>query len=179
MLYDRIAPPRPTLATSPIDETGEQTAFLKATIGHLSGLLEEVVGLKEAEGFISTVGGALGEDISERYPNGPDAAGPDHIASILVDVKARIKGDFSVVSADDDTIILMARQCPFGDQVIGRPSLCMMTTNVFGRVVADRNGYAHVQIDKSIARGDPGCRVVVSLKLQDVAPNEGLEFFTE
>lgn len=179
MLHDRITPPHTARNTPPTDDSGEQTAFFSAIIGHLSGLLEEVVGLKEAEGFISTVGGALGEDISERYPNGPDATGPDQIASILVDLKVRIKGDFSLVSADEEAIVLIARQCPFGDRVIGRPSLCMMTTNVFGRVVADRNGYAHVQIDKAIARGDPGCRVVVSLKLQDVAPSDGLEFFTE
>lgn len=179
MLHDRAAPLQAPLVTTPVEDTREQTVFFNAIIGHLSGLLEEVIGLKEAEGFISTVGGALGEEMSQRYPAVPDTATPDHIASILVDLKARIKGDFSVISADEEEIVFVARQCPFGEQVVGRPSLCMMTTNVFGRIVADRNGYAHVKIDRSIARGDPGCRVVVALKLQDMAPSDGLEFFTE
>ena len=55
----------------------------------------------------------------------------------------------------------------------------MMTTHVFGRVVADRTGYAHVAIDKSIARGDLGCHVVVTLHLNDAAPPDGVEFFAE
>lgn len=68
---------------------------------------------------------------------------------------------------------------PFDDKVSGRPSLCMMTTNVFGRVVADRNGYAHVNIDTAIARDDDRCHIVVALKLNEAAPTPGVEFIAE
>lgn len=158
-------------------ESLNQTDFFASMIGELSGLLEEVVGLQDAEGFISTVGSNLGQQISRNYPI--DSTKPEQIAAILVDLKTRINGNFSMVSADGDTIVLTASRCPFGNISTNRPSLCMMTTNVFGRIVADRNGYAHVHVDKAISRGDPGCRIVVSLKLDNATPQDGLEFFPE
>jgi hypothetical protein len=48
--------------------------------------------------------------------------------------------------------------------VVGRPSLCMMTSNVFGVLAAESAGYAKVVLEQTIAQGDPGCRVVVYLK---------------
>lgn len=162
-----------------LDATLNQPEFFSSIIGELSGLLENMIGLQDAEGFISTVGGSLGHRISGLYPIGTDSAVPDRLAAVLVDLKTRIKGEFDVVSADADQVVLSAGRCPFGDKVRGRPSLCMMTTHVFGRVVADRNGYAHVAIDQSIARGDAGCHVVVTLKLNDAPPRDGVEFFAE
>lgn len=174
-MYDSKIKP----VTTPLDETLNQPEFFSSIIGELAGLLESMIGLRDAEGFISTVGGNLGHRISGLYPVGPDSAAPDRLAEVLVDLKTRIKGEFEVVSADADQIVLSAGRCPFGDKVKDRPSLCMMTTNVFGRVVADRTGYAHVTIDKAIAQGDAGCRVVVALKLSDAAPTTGVEFFAE
>ncbi|MFQ1702753.1 methanogen output domain 1-containing protein [Loktanella agnita] len=155
----------------------DRTRFFADIIGELSGLLESVTGLKEAEGFISTVGTKLGRSISDGYPTDPAASDPDFLAGILVDLKARINGDFSIVSADKDKIILSNTRCPFGTRVNGRRSLCMMTANVFGRIVADRNGYAHIEIEEAIASGHAGCRVVVSLNLETAPPDSGLEFF--
>jgi len=39
----------------------------------------------------------------------------------------------------------------------------MMTSNVFGRIAADNTGYAAVEIEDAIARGDANCRVIVYL----------------
>ena len=39
-----------------------------------------------------------------------------------------------------------------------------MTSNVFGSIAAQNLGYARVEIEQSIAAGDPGCRVVVHLR---------------
>ena len=174
-MYDTKIKP----ATPSIDDALNQPEFFSSMIGELAGLLENMIGLRDAEGFISTVGGNLGHRISGLYPVGPDSADPDRLAAVLVDLKTRIKGEFAVVSADADQIVLSAGRCPFGDKVKGRPSLCMMTTNVFGRIVADRTGYAHVSIDKAIAQGDAGCRVVVALKLSEETPASGVEFFAE
>ncbi len=70
------------------------------------------------------------------------------------------------------------RACPFGEKVAGRPALCMMTSNVFGVIAAENLGYAKVAIEESIARGDPGCRVVVYLRPTDEAQAAaGREYF--
>ncbi|MEQ9315309.1 MAG: methanogen output domain 1-containing protein, partial [Henriciella sp.] len=75
-------------------------------------------------------------------------------------------------------VVLANRQCPFGAYVEGRPSLCMMTSNVFGTIAASNLGYANVEIEKSIARGHSGCRVVVNF-LQPDTPPRGREYFGE
>lgn len=157
----------------PLDQPG----FFGDVIGELSGLLEDSIGINETEGFISTVGGNLGQKISAKYSNDGATGGADRLAAIMVDLKSRIGGDFKVVTANKYRIVLTNSRCPFGDRVKGRPSLCMMTANVFGRVAADRNGFAHVEIEESIASGHANCRVVVSLSLDENSPDVGFEFF--
>ena len=72
------------------------------------------------------------------------------------------------------------RACPFGDKVVGRPSLCMMTSNVFGSIASDSAGYAKVAIEKAIARGDAGCLVTVYLRPSEpAAAAEGREYVRE
>ena len=144
----------------------DRDRFLRELIRQLAGVLEEVVGLEETRGFISLVGQAIGDQIGEDYRKAlaqPSLA-MSQLGEVLVDLKRRIGGDFFIVEADEAKIVLGNRACPFGDHVIGRPSMCMMTSNVFGSIVATNLGYARVEIQEAIARGDPGCRVVVHLK---------------
>ncbi|HQX48325.1 MAG TPA: methanogen output domain 1-containing protein, partial [Planctomycetaceae bacterium] len=83
-----------------------------------------------------------------------------------------------IIEENDDKIVLGNRACPFGDKVIGRPALCMMTSNVFGSIAADNLGYSKVVIEQAIANGDAGCRVVVYLKPTQEALNvQGREYF--
>lgn len=143
----------------------------------LAGELEETIGLVEASSFVGQVGDELGGAISQRYA---DAMGglpedPGALAAILCDLKSRIGGNFTVESVSETELVLVNSACPFSDRVKGRPSLCMMTTNVFGRIVSDARGYARVNIDKAIATGHPGCRVRV--RLQDDGAGDGFEFF--
>ena len=56
-------------------------------------------------------------------------------------MKRRINGDFYVIEESETHIVLGNRACPFGDKVLGRPSMCMMTSNVFGHVAAENLGY--------------------------------------
>lgn len=167
------------VATAQSAQSLNQPDFFANVLGDLAELLETIIGLQDAEGFISTVGSHIGKEISGLYPADPGSADPDQLGQVLLDLKTRIGGNFEVVSADSTQIIMRAGRCPFGDKVTGRPSLCMMTTNVFGRVVADRNGYAHVTIDKSIARHDSHCHVVVALQIDENAPTSGSEFFAD
>jgi hypothetical protein len=62
--------------------------------------------------------------------------------------------------------------------VLGRPSMCMMTSNVFGSIAANNVGYAKVELQETIAQGHPGCRVVVYLKpTEEAVAAEGREYF--
>ncbi|MBS0123398.1 methanogen output domain 1-containing protein [Thetidibacter halocola] len=150
----------------PATDTLNAACFMSDMITSLSGRIEEMVGLEESSWFIAQVGQDIGRDISRRYRDADGALpdDPEAIGAILCDLKARIGGHFSVVSADADEIRLVASRCPFGEKVRGRASLCMMTTHVFGRIAADACGYSSVRIDEAIALGDPRCSVTVVLR---------------
>jgi predicted ArsR family transcriptional regulator len=154
--------------------------FLRTLIRELSGTLEDVVGVKEASGFISVVGQNVGEQMNQDYRAAfeVERLSRDQVAQVLVDLKRRIQGDFFIIEETDDKIVLGNRACPFGDKVINRPSMCMMTSNVFGNIAAENLGYAKVELQRTIARGDNGCRVVVYLKpTSEAGKAEGREYF--
>ena len=84
----------------------------------------------------------------------------------------------AATAQSDEKIVLGNRVCPFGEKVLDRPSLCMMTSNVFGVITAENLGYAKVAIDQSIARGDAGCRIVVYLQpTEEAQAAQGREYF--
>jgi predicted ArsR family transcriptional regulator len=158
----------------------ERDVFLRNLLRELAGTLQDVVGLEEASGFISVVGQRIGDQINQDYCTALKVPRltREQVAEVLVDLKRRIQGDFYVIEQDDDKIVLGNRACPFAEKVIGRPSLCMMTSNVFGVIAAENLGYAKVVIEKAIARGDPGCRIVVYLKsTPEAEATQGREYF--
>ena len=144
----------------------DRDLFFRSLIRELAGALEDTVGVAEASGFVSIVGQRIGEAINELYLNdlSTDKLDRDEVAEALVDSKRRIGGDFYVIDSNDDRIVLGNRTCPFGDKVLGRSSMCMMTSNVFGSIAADNLGFAKVELRETIAAGNPGCVVVVHLK---------------
>ena len=163
-----------------LDVPLDRDVFLRTLLRELAGTLQDVVGLDEAAGFVSVVGQRIGEHIDAGYREA--LAVPqltrDQVAAVLVDLKRRIQGDFFVIEEGEDKIVLGNRACPFGDKVIDRPALCMMTSNVFGVIAAENLGYARVVIERAIARGDDGCRVVVHLRPErDREAAEGREYF--
>lgn len=157
----------------------ERDLFFRSIIRSLSGSLEDTVGLEEASGYIALVGNEIGEWISEEYRASAGKAHftPHEVARILVDLKRRIGGEFSIVSVDEDRIVFRNSRCPFGDLVKDRPSLCQMTTNVFGRIAADNAGYARIELPKTIAQGHGCCEAIVHLTPADTGAQEGREFF--
>ena len=156
----------------------ERDGFLRTLLRHLSGTLEDVVGLEQTEGFISGVGKQMGAEMSSAYGRAlsVDRLPRERLAEVLVDLKHRIQGDFYVIEETADTLVLGNRCCPFGDKVIGRPSLCMMTTNVFGTLAAEAAGQARVHVEESFAMGHTGCRVVVHLSAEPM-PGPGRTFY--
>jgi predicted ArsR family transcriptional regulator len=153
--------------------------FLRRLLRELTGVLQEVVGVQDASGYVSVVGAAIGEQINREYLRAlnVERLSRTQVADVLVDLKRRIEGDFCVIEADDEKIVLGNRTCPFGALVHDRPSLCMMTSNVFGRIAADNLGYARVELQQTIAQGDPGCRVVVHLRPGPSVDPQAREYF--
>jgi hypothetical protein len=116
--------------------------FLGTLLNHLSGVLQDTIGLEDSRGLISVVGKIMGNEINQEYKNALslDKLPRELVPKVLIDLKARINGDFYVIHEDEDKIIFGNKSCPFGDKVIDRPSLCMMTTNVFGNIASDSTG---------------------------------------
>jgi predicted ArsR family transcriptional regulator len=158
----------------------ERDVFLRTLIRELAGTLQDVVGLDEASGFVSVVGQRMGEQINDSYRQALEVGNlsREEVRDVLVDLKRRIQGDFYVVEESDEKIVLGNRRCPFAEKVEGRPAMCMMTSNVFGVIASENLGYSKISLEKTIAEGDPECRVVVYLKPTEEAEEaEGREYF--
>ena len=154
---------------SAVDIGLERDVFLRTLLRELAGTLETVVGVEEASGYISVVGGVIGEQIDASYRRAlrVDRLSRRQVTQALVGLKRRIQGDFYILEEHDDHLVLGNRACPFGEHVRGRPTLCMMTSNVFGVIAAQNLGYARVAVQEAIANGDPECRVVVRFTMAD------------
>ena len=180
---DERAPSAPRASRSPLrtlDVPLERDLFLRTLLRELAGTLQEVVGLDEASGFVSVVGQNMGRQMDRDYRAalGVPRLARAQVADVLVDLKARIQGDFYVVEQDDEVIVLGNGACPFAEKVVGRPALCMMTSNVFGSIAAENLGYAKVELRETIAMGHPGCRVIVHLRPTAAADAaHGREYF--
>ncbi len=169
------APTKVTEVEIPLERDG----FARSLIRELAGTLEEVVGIEDASGYISVVGTAIGEQIDAAYKDAlaVDRLSREQVAEVLVDLKKRIQGDFFIIEETEDKLVLGNRVCPFGDKVLDRPSLCMMTSNVFGHIAGQNLGYAAVDLEETIAQGHSGCRVVVYLRPNDSIPASAREYF--
>lgn len=154
--------------------------FLRNLIRELAGTLEEVVGLRDASGYLSVVGRKIGEQMNDDYKTALDTSrlSREQVSAVLVDLNRRIQGDFYVIEENDEKIVLGNRVCPFAEKVVGRTSMCMMTSNVFGVIVAENLGYARVVLNETIARGNSGCVVTVYLRQsEEPGPPAGREYF--
>ena len=163
-----------------IDVPLERDVFLRELIRELAGTLQEVVGVKQASGFVSVVGQRIGDKINEHYKAALEVSqlNREQVTAVLVDLKRRIQGDFYIIEETDDKLVFGNRACPFREKVEGRPAMCMMTSNVFGAIAAENLGYAKVELQQTIANGDPECRVVLYLKpTAESASVDGREYF--
>jgi len=142
-------------------------SFLKALTVEVANSVESEHGPAVAEQTVATVGATVGRQMETAYRVQRDLRGElttEQVADLYVGLKSAIGGTFEVVGIDDDKIVLENDDCPFGDAVKEAPSLCRMTSSVFGGIAA-RNG-AHdvaVHLEERIAVGDPQCRVIVYL----------------
>ena len=158
----------------------ERDGFFRDILRHLTGTLQDVVGQEEASGFVSVVGQRIGDELNAHYKSALqlNQLNREQVAAVLVSLKQKISGNFQVVSQSDEKIVLQSSSCPFGDKVIGRPSLCMMTSNVFGVIASENLGYAKVELSETIATGSEGCTVVLYLQQNQESNNaSGIDYF--
>src|SRR5262245_66524683 len=86
----------------------ERDVFMRSLLRELAGTLQEVVGLDEANGFVSVVGQRIGDELNESYRLGlgvPQLS-REQVAAALVDLQRRIGGDFYVLDQDYDKDVL-------------------------------------------------------------------------
>lgn len=141
-------------------------SFLRALVVEQCRTVEEVSGPGAAQEIVAHVGATVGGQMEAEYRAAHGITGPldnEQIADCYVRLKAAIGGGFFVIEVSDDHIVLGNTRCPFGDAVTQAPSLCRMTSSVFGGIAARNHGHAVVQLEERIAVGDPGCRVTVAL----------------
>lgn len=163
-------------AVIPFDDVN----FTRRLLLELTDVLQGVIGYQEARGFIAVVGARMGDALNDAYRRaaGRPVLTQEDVADALIDLKRRIGGDFYIMERNDEEIVLGNRRCPFGAAVEGRPALCMMTSNVFGRIAAENLGYAKVVVEEAFATGDKRCVVRVMLEAsqrREGAP--GREYF--
>jgi anti-sigma regulatory factor (Ser/Thr protein kinase) len=166
-------PPETSVPSLPTPEEASaaglfgRESFLRALVVQLSQALELEHGPASAERAVAQVGIDVGARIEEEFRRARELVGelsPEQMAELFVALKGAIEGDFYVIEATDERIVLGNRRCPFGDVVKRAPSLCRMTSSVFGGIAARNRGRSAVQLEERIAVGDPGCRVIVCLK---------------
>lgn len=148
------------------DGTFGKQSFLRALVVELSQSVDLGQGPDAAEAAVAQVGTNVGGRMEEAYRRARDLVGrldADQMADLYVRLKKAIDGDFYVIEADSERIVLGNRACPFGEVVKRSPALCRMTSSVFGGIAARNTGAALVQLEERIAVGDPECRVVVWL----------------
>jgi hypothetical protein len=169
--HDR--PRRSTTALPTLDEAQPEggfgrESFLRALVVQLAQTLEFDHGPDAAESAVAQVGTDVGGRMEEEFRLAERVVGrmtPDQMAHCYTRLKHAIGGGFYVIEATEEQIVLGNTRCPFGEVVQRAPSLCRMTSSVFGGIAA-RNSDAPVTVllEERIAVGDPGCRVVVRLR---------------
>jgi|GEM_PF-1135551 len=168
-------PPRHTVGALPLaeesapDGTFGKESFLRALVVQLARTVEFQHGPDAAEAAVAQVGTDVGGRMEEEFRRAEEVVGrltPQQVGECYVRLKHAIDGGFRVEHADEDKVVLSNDRCPFGAVVSAAPSLCRMTSSVFGGIAArsSPDGTAAVLLEERIAMGDPGCRVTVYLR---------------
>lgn len=175
-----LDPPRRTRSVLPdLSEAGpngfEKEPFMRALVVQMAQGLEHLLGPLAAESVVAQagtdVGGQIEAEFRSSHPGLSELMTPTETGECYVRLKHAIGGDFYVLEADEDRIVLANRACPFGEAVLRAPALCRMTSSVFGGIAARNFGEATVVLEERIAVGDPQCRVVVYLGEQSEIPH--------
>ncbi|MEV4415748.1 methanogen output domain 1-containing protein [Catellatospora sp. NPDC049609] len=141
-------------------------SFLRALVVELAHAADGNLGPQPTKELIAQVGTTVGSRMEQEFRAARRIVGrltAQQQAECFVRLKAAIDGDFYIIEASEDRIVLGNRRCPFGAAVQNSPSLCRITSSVFGGIAARNTGQATVDLVERIAVGDPHCRVVIHL----------------
>lgn|GEM_PF-519508 len=132
----------------------------RAFAGTVAAAMAEITGRGRSplEAAASS-GAAFAASLAETSPPPPT---PLDVARAFVEFEAEAGGDFRVVEAADDRVVVCNNRCPFGPGVTGIPELCRSTSALLGSLAARTFGESTVLVEESIALGDPQCRLVLS-----------------
>jgi len=157
--------PHPSEAAA--DGSFSRESFLRALVVHLARGIEYADGPEAGSAAVEHVGLTVGGQMEAAYRTAEAIAGrltPAQLADCMVRLKRGLGGGFEVLEITEDRIVLLNTRCPFGEVVRAAPTLCRMTSSVFGGIAARNHpGGASVMLEERIAVGDPGCRVTVYL----------------
>lgn len=156
----------PTMDEASPEGTFGKESFLRALVVELAQAVEFTDGPAAIQAAIVQVGTDVGGRMEDEYRRARsivDELTPEQMADLYVRLKNAIEGDFFVIEASAERIVLGTRSCPFGGVVQRAPALCRMTSSVFGGIAARNTGGAVVHLEERIAVGDPQCRVTVWL----------------
>jgi anti-sigma regulatory factor (Ser/Thr protein kinase) len=172
-------PPRRRSAALPLLEESlpgggfGREAFLRALVVQLAQTIEVQHGQDAADAAVAQVGTDVGGRMEEEFRLAMAITGrmtPEQMGRCYVRLKHAIDGGFRVLEATTERIVLVNDRCPFGTAVQQAPSLCRMTSSVFGGIAARNSDHgASVLLEERIAVGDPGCRVIVDLNVPESA----------
>ena len=157
----------------------DRDIFLTSLVGELESTLKDTVGPDEASGWINAAGERVGERISEGYKSAlavrelPRA----RISEVLVDVSRRVASGYEALEEEDDRIVMINRTCSCGEKGPGHASMCTMTANVFGAIVAENLGYARVSLERKTIDGVPACVLHIGLQPSAQAGGQAREYF--
>jgi PAS domain S-box-containing protein len=115
----------------------DRDRFMRQLIASLGHLNEGILGSTVTGAYIMNVGLSMGAAIEAEYKRAWGIDRPftvDEYAHVIVDLKQRIQGDFSLVSAAPAKVVVRTTSCPFDEFVRQSPSLCFMTSSVFGGI---------------------------------------------
>lgn len=152
--------------------------FLQTFVLELMDVCEEA-GISQTEQVIERIARSAGRFFEEafRAEHGlAEALDLEGYADLIVGLKNKIGGHFSLVSSGADCVRVVSSRCPFGEGVRNAPELCRMTSSVFGGIAARNFGYARVVLEKRIALGDEGCAVAVYLDRAAAGERQGIDY---
>ena len=153
-------------------------------VAFLQTFVSEVVKLSSAldggrNRFIEQLGFGAGSCFEAAYRAEfglLETLSPEQYADLIVRIKNKIGGNFSLASSTGHCIKVLNTRCPFGLNVRNAPGLCQMTSSVFGGIAARNFGYAKVELAKRIAAGDNCCEVLIHTDPAQAAGRPGDEY---
>lgn len=154
------------------------SVFLQAFLNEMMRVCDQH-GLNRRDELIEHIGLNAGENFESAYRYEFDRAAPldaEQYADLIIGIKNRVGGNFSLASSTKDCVRVVNTRCPFGDRVKDFPELCHMTSSVFGGIAARNFGYAKVELRKRIATHDGMCEVCIHSNPQEATKYAGTEY---